>query len=117
MTVNRFYYDRKSKSRKKKCDPVGISYSIEISPEFIQKSEDSMETDEEEPIIYDLYSIIIHAGTSAHCGHYYTIGRDSINNNGWKIYNDCSVTSVKDEFIEQITEKMKSDTPYMLFYK
>ena len=36
--------------------------------------------------VYDLYAIIIHAGTGVNSGHYYTIANDSTN--GWNIFND-----------------------------
>ena len=68
--------------------------------------------DLEESVYYSLYAIVIHAGRSATSGHYYTIGKDFINGKGWKIFNDSSVTEVSEDFILQIADKMKVDTPY-----
>lgn len=59
--------------------------------------------------------MIIHAGTSINCGHYYTIAKDR---GEWHIYNDSSVTKIEDiGYLEQIEKKFVNDTPYMLVYK
>ena len=36
ITLNRFYYDRVTQSRKKKNDPIDLSYSITITKEFLE---------------------------------------------------------------------------------
>ena len=62
-----------------------------------------MEIDESTPVkVYDLYAIVVHSGSSAHCGHYYTIAKDGINKDGWKIFNDATVTSIPDAMITEI---------------
>mmetsp|Transcript_17291 Transcript_17291/g.20041 ORF Transcript_17291/g.20041 Transcript_17291/m.20041 type:complete len:285 (-) Transcript_17291:48-902(-) len=124
ITLNRFYYDRTTQSRKKRIDPVALSYSISISKEFIcedAKQELSPEATEEQPeVAYDLYAIIIHSGVTAHSGHYYTIAKDDVNSTDkakWKSFNDSMVSEVDEDFIMSISMKMKYDTPYVLFYR
>jgi hypothetical protein len=115
VTLNRFYFDVKTLSRKKRKDPIDLSYSITITPEFLH-SEDIKENDE---IVYDLYAIVIHSGMSAHSGHYYTIAKDPMSQDKpvWKSYNDAMVSDISDDFLAEISSKIKYDTPYILFYK
>jgi hypothetical protein len=126
VTLNRFVYDRVAKTRKKRLDPVDLSYSIEINNEFLVEKEgkegndsQKMEVDGNE-IVYDLYAIVIHSGVTAKSGHYYTIARDDVNKSKsekWRSYNDTMVSEVDSDFILTISKKMKTETPYILFYK
>ena len=124
VTLNRFYYDRLTQTRKKRLDPIALSYSITISKEFIEiedQEPEQVETSvDNSDVAYDLYAIIIHSGVTAHSGHYYTIAKDDINSNervSWKSYNDSMVSDVDEDFILTISKKMKYDTPYILFFK
>jgi len=52
VTVNRFFYDRKTQSRRKRLDPVDLSYSITISEEFFDS--DSQPKNSETDIEVDM---------------------------------------------------------------
>lgn len=52
VTLNRFYYDRKSKQRKKRLDPIIISPSITIPNQYFHTP---THTEQKEDLVYDLY--------------------------------------------------------------
>jgi len=52
VTLNRFYYDRKSKQRKKRLDPIIISPSITIPNQYFHTPQ---HTEQKEDLVYDLY--------------------------------------------------------------
>jgi ubiquitin C-terminal hydrolase len=66
---------------------------------------------------YSLYAEVIHSGTSALHGHYYSFGRHSNANIApWFLFNDSSVTSTSFEAIQQLSLNFRNDVPYLLFY-
>jgi ubiquitin C-terminal hydrolase len=85
---------------------------------------------------YVLYGAIIHAGSSAQCGHYYSVARhardalqqaarmdidpdasDSSDQSRWFVFNDSSVTSSSLSFLQNIQRVFPQDVAYCLFYR
>ena len=64
---------------------------------------------------FELASVVIHAGSSAEYGHYYTVARSA--NRQWLILNDSDVTVLShpiEAFLS--TNLCGQDTPYILLY-
>jgi len=105
------------KGNSKRCDPIEISQEITIQKEFLVSDE---ENENMVDYKYDLYAVVIHSGISASWGHYYTIAKDNIidpENPSWKSFNDSMISDVDNDFMKTVSEKIKTDTPYILFYK
>eukprot|EP00347_Sterkiella_histriomuscorum_P008207 403345967 len=108
VTINRFFFDVKSLSKLKIMKACEVSTSISINKHLTQL---------EENVNYDLQSVIIHSGRNANFGHYYTITKDQ-DDEKWRIFNDASVTEIKDvSYLEMIQKKFENDTPYIVIYK
>ncbi|PKK80900.1 cysteine proteinase [Rhizophagus irregularis] len=67
-------------------------------------------------IQYDLSAIVIHSGSSAEYGHYYTYAKDE-DDDKWYNYNDSYVITSSLSRIISEGKDFKSDTPYLLFFK
>jgi len=67
-------------------------------------------------IQYDLSAIVIHSGSSAEYGHYYTYAKDE-DGGEWYNYNDSYVSTSSLPRIISEGKDFKSDTPYLLFFQ
>ncbi|GET01345.1 ubiquitin carboxyl-terminal hydrolase 38 [Rhizophagus clarus] len=65
---------------------------------------------------YDLSAIVIHSGSSAEYGHYYTYAKDE-EDGKWYNYNDSYVNTSSLSRIISEGKDFKSDTPYLLFFQ
>eukprot|EP00698_Gefionella_okellyi_P007784 TRINITY_DN1904_c0_g1_i1.p1 TRINITY_DN1904_c0_g1~~TRINITY_DN1904_c0_g1_i1.p1 ORF type:complete len:719 (+),score=123.13 TRINITY_DN1904_c0_g1_i1:564-2720(+) len=102
ITVNRFEYDRENARRKKLQHKVALDEYLTVA---------------DSP--YRLYAVIVHAGTSAYNGHYYTYARHSTANsveNEWRLCNDSSVTVTTFSAMRQALDRFPHDAVYMLWY-
>ena len=50
---------------------------------------------------YNLYAIVVHAGTSGQFGHYYTFCKYG---KRWLLFNDAMVTEAPDNFLVNLAE-------------
>jgi ubiquitin C-terminal hydrolase len=77
-------------------------------------------TGETEYIIYHLYGVIVHNGSTCHSGHYYAYAKNSQiqgeGSNHWFKLNDSAVGSSNFEDFSAHTDSASSDVTYMLFY-
>ncbi len=62
-------------------------------------------------IDYKLISMVIHAGTSPHSGHYYSADVAT----EW-LLNDSRTSPLAPSFVSTLARKFPQDTPYVLFY-
>jgi ubiquitin C-terminal hydrolase len=71
-----------------------------------------------ETLDYFLYACIVHSGSSAEHGHYYTIGRKPENehHDEWFLFNDSVVEKITHEKILNCWKDMKQDLPYLYFF-
>jgi ubiquitin C-terminal hydrolase len=89
ITLVRFMFDRETKKRIKRMNPIDLSFTLKIKPSF-------MKDPIEDVCLYDLYALIIHAGKGVNAGHYYTLAKEST----WSLFNDSHVTKVTESFIK-----------------
>jgi len=116
LTLNRFYYDPATRTRKKILNP--IDYPAILSLPVIKQ--DPIEVDPE----YSLYAVIMHSGTSAEHGHYYCVGRHSDQpatndaaSENWYEFNDSQVCAKSIATLKMQQIKFTMDCAYILFYK
>ena len=67
------------------------------------------------PLVYELYSILVHVGTS-NAGHY-TSYIKSFENGGWYSFNDERVTEVNVNEIEKSFGGSGMSSAYVLYYR
>ncbi|EGR28599.1 ubiquitin carboxyl-terminal hydrolase family protein, putative [Ichthyophthirius multifiliis] len=68
------------------------------------------------PLVYELYSILIHSG-GAYGGHYYAYIKSFEDNGKWHAFNDTSIMEID---VNEIPERVfggNSTNAYMLFYR
>lgn len=65
-------------------------------------------------VLYDLFAVIFHTGTSAAHGHYYCFARDDVS---WQLFNDSVVQRSTFRQISSTSEEFRQDTPYILFFR
>ncbi|RUS31458.1 hypothetical protein BC938DRAFT_477768 [Jimgerdemannia flammicorona] len=134
LSLNRFKVERRVSAinsvlhkRIKISTPVNIPATISI-PVFSQMDVDEdKEADEivdnanreQTEIEYELFAIIVHAGSHPDYGHYYTYARDDGDETAtaWRQFNDSNVTSYSFERMMETITRFKDDTPYVLFYR
>ena len=76
---------------------------------FVSENVDSkLPKDQQSNHIYSLYGVIVHAGNSSKCGHYYSFVKQG---DKWYMCNDERITEVKN--IDQVLKQ----NAYMLVYK
>ncbi|CAG8594044.1 11745_t:CDS:10 [Funneliformis caledonium] len=138
LSLNRFEYDVKYARRIKIMTHVSIQESLSVpqvhendeSPtesnhnqngivngmiNGMMNGEKRIKTKGEDDKIYDLSAIVIHSGSSAEYGHYYTYAKDE--DGQWYNYNDSYVSTSSLSRIISEGEDFKSDTPYLLFFQ
>ena len=66
-----------------------------------------------------LYAVIMHSGTSAEHGHYYSYARKSKDptSSPWILFNDSNVDFSSFENFTNIAKKFRNDVPYILFFR
>jgi len=70
----------------------------------------------EGPLVYELYSILIHSG-GAYGGHYYTYIK-SFEDEKWYCFNDASVSELNvNDIPSNVFGGEKSASAYMLIYR
>ena len=102
ITLNRFYFDKKTLQKEKVLTPVNIPSTLSMDGQN-----------------FNLYSIVIHAGRSANFGHYYTVSKEANTEGPWRIFNDASVTELSgtiEMFLSNLHQKFLNDPPYILAY-
>jgi uncharacterized UBP type Zn finger protein len=82
-----------------------VLYELFLNTSFIKSSKS----------VYELTSIVIHAGSQLSRGHYYTY--TTTQDKKWFKLNDTSVSQIKFEEIVRNLNILKEHTPYILFYK
>ena len=82
----------------------------------VEKKADGERDAEEESVhqvVYDLFAVVTHAGTSTNSGHYYAFVRHP----GRGCWLQCDDSSVSNSSFERaVTPRTDSETPYLLFY-
>ena len=107
ICFKRFSWNYKTMKRIKKNDWVNCPLTLNL-PIIINNK-----------VKYLLYAAVIHSGTSAEFGHYYTIGRhdNNNNNNNWFMFNDQMVSISTYDKLCKLSHIYNTDVPYLLFYK
>ncbi|CAK4103335.1 unnamed protein product [Aphanomyces euteiches] len=110
VTLSRFQYNLQRGVREKICTPVQIAQTFHLPVES-----------NAEPVDYDLYAAIIHAGSRADYGHYYIFARrldetQSQQPRQWFLLNDSRVSMVDEALVNHTLTQSASDTPYLLWY-
>ncbi|KAL4450833.1 hypothetical protein ABPG74_011675 [Tetrahymena malaccensis] len=69
--------------------------------------------------IYQLYSIVVHRGSTAESGHYFTYSRESSDENcKWILFDDSNISF--EENLQNVLgtfNNSSTNTPYLLFYQ
>jgi ubiquitin C-terminal hydrolase len=71
----------------------------------------------EDYLVYELYAIVEHWGSTLNSGHYVTYARDEKYfdmPNKWKLINDATVTERLQ--LKDVKQGQTNHTPYLLFY-
>ncbi|KAF0686686.1 Aste57867_21528 [Aphanomyces stellatus] len=115
LTMSRFQYNATRGVREKICTPVRCSTTLLLPVDAISAG-----------IHYILYAAIVHAGSRADHGHYYTFARtlpeasqvhETTTTPRWHLLNDSRVSPVDDALVLHTLTQSTSDTPYVLFFR
>eukprot|EP00742_Colponemidia_sp_Colp-10_P009277 GILJ01010105.1.p1 GENE.GILJ01010105.1~~GILJ01010105.1.p1 ORF type:complete len:842 (-),score=85.70 GILJ01010105.1:121-2559(-) len=117
ITLNRFWYDLTSSTRRKLLCNVDYPVTLRLPVGSQQLSEEPADQ-----VAYEIYAVIVHSGTSAEHGHYYCFAHEPSNNiqpsnAQWFLFNDGDVSKSSLESIQMLSRRFPSDLAYMLFYK
>ncbi|CAN8006116.1 unnamed protein product [Ixodes hexagonus] len=127
LTLMRFSYDNATRTRSKILHNVAYPQLL-VLPENSGLGERAA---------YALYAVVVHSGTSADRGHYYTYARHSSQESlsprksayrpstsdldplskKWYLFNDSRVSNASYATFETLTRRFPKDTAYVLFYK
>lgn len=127
LTLMRFSYDNATRTRSKILHNVAYPKLL-VLPENCGLAERAA---------YALYAVVVHSGTSADRGHYYTYARHSSQESlsprksayrpstsdldplskKWYLFNDSRVSNASYATFETLTRRFPKDTAYVLFYK
>ncbi|XP_064636742.1 ubiquitin carboxyl-terminal hydrolase 38-like [Lineus longissimus] len=144
LSLLRFSYDVKSQSRSKLLKDVKypkVLY-LPVMTEYPQCNGQSATKAPKTVVNHEMYclnAVIIHAGLSSDCGHYYSYARhqyqgemnssemdigetnnDELNASStekWFLFNDNRVSFSSYESFSSVTKRFSRDTAYVLFYK
>jgi len=110
LTLNRFQFDQQTQHRSKICSHVNIYEFFDFKNifEHLAKSEGTA---------YSMYAIVVHSGSSAEQGHYYTFARELANPKMWFLFNDKIVLALGELNLTEYFKENETETPYMIFYK
>jgi len=104
ICLNRFSFNIEAMDFTKEKTPVQVDGTVQIGP-----------------FTYVLYFVIVHTGKDATSGHYYAIGHRSEegpSQGDWYTMDDSQLKPPDLSLLQgNISEKMKDDTPYVLFYR
>jgi len=104
VCLNRFSFDVQAMDMVKEKTPVRVDGTVQIGP-----------------FTYVLYFVIVHTGKDATSGHYYAIGHRSEegpSQGEWMTMDDSQLKPADMSLLSgHVSEKMKDDTPYVLFYR
>ena len=72
-----------------------------------------------EGVLYDLYAVVVHSGSSAQSGHYYCYAKVGSDEQApWYLFNDENVSLSSLEAMRRSMEVFgRTDSPYILFYQ
>lgn len=89
----------------------GVVYSCNVFfTEYLDISKYIITKENQKPVQFVLYAVIVHLGPSSMSGHFVAFCRNLLNN-FWYLYNDVIVT------LCQNNEQFHTEMPYILFYK
>lgn len=127
LTLMRFSYDGLTRKRTKILREVAFPQTL-VLPANCGLAGDQQAS-------YVLYAVVVHSGTSADRGHYYTYARHSSQESlsprksayrsgapdplskQWYLFNDSRVTGAPYSSLEGLTSRFPRDTAYVLFYR
>ena len=107
--LKRFVYDQQTRITKKVDRFINFPEFLDLTSYSNRDFAESLqENKENNPVIYELYAVVIHLGKKAHEGHVFSCIRSP--DNLWYKIDDKSVTRV------DLTWILKNSNAYMLFY-
>ncbi|XP_050038755.1 ubiquitin carboxyl-terminal hydrolase 38 [Dermacentor andersoni] len=127
LTLMRFSYDGATRTRAKILREVAFPQTL-VLPSNCGLGSDQQAT-------YILYAVVVHSGTSADRGHYYTYARYSSQESlsprksayrsgtpdplckRWYLFNDSRVSAASYASLQGLTSRFPRDTAYVLFYR
>nr|XP_037285253.1 ubiquitin carboxyl-terminal hydrolase 38-like isoform X3 [Rhipicephalus microplus] len=127
LTLMRFSYDGVTGTRAKILREVAFPQLLELPS--------NCGLDSSQQPTYVLYAVVVHSGTSADRGHYYTYARyssqeslsprKSVYRSGtpdplckrWYLFNDSRVSAASYASLQGLTCRFPRDTAYVLFYR
>jgi hypothetical protein len=115
VILQRFHYDPVTQRAKKIMNPVEFTPTLQLP--VAEAATDRMTTCE-----YELYGVLMHSGTSAQHGHYYSYARTSETDVSgspaeWFCFNDSVVTPSRFEALREVSKFFSADVPYLLLYR
>eukprot|EP01091_Cochliopodium_minus_P011570 TRINITY_DN3315_c0_g1_i1.p1 TRINITY_DN3315_c0_g1~~TRINITY_DN3315_c0_g1_i1.p1 ORF type:complete len:1138 (+),score=391.59 TRINITY_DN3315_c0_g1_i1:195-3608(+) len=128
LSLLRFEFNMQTLDREKNCSEISFPFEIDFK-DYVSDNNDSL--------LYDLFGVVIHTGSSSKFGHYKVYLKDlmkegkytgiemvrdkgdieeKVIHEGWYLFNDSDVSAVP---IEEIPQKFggKSECAYMLLYR
>ncbi|KAH9373427.1 hypothetical protein HPB48_009472 [Haemaphysalis longicornis] len=128
LTLMRFSYDGATRKRTKILRQVAFPQTLVLPHNCGLAPGDRQAA-------YGLYAVVVHSGSSADRGHYYTYARHSSQESlsprksayrsgapdplskQWYLFNDSRVTAASYNSLEGLTSRFPRDTAYVLFYR
>ncbi|XP_077519144.1 deubiquitinating apoptotic inhibitor isoform X1 [Amblyomma americanum] len=127
LTLMRFSYDGATGTRAKILREVAFPQTLKLPSNCGLTSQ--------QQATYVLYAVVVHSGTSADRGHYYTYARYSSQESlsprksayrsgapdplckRWYLFNDSRVSASSYASLQGLTSRFPQDTAYVLFYR
>ena len=132
LTLLRFSYDVKKRSRSKILTEVNYPRSIHLPVVGAEKGHRSPRDKNNVRLdTYALVTVIVHSGMGSDCGHYYCYARHSnpappeqssghskdYLEDKWFLFNDSRITFSNFKTFSSVSQSFRKDTPYVLVYK